>query len=68
MTAEPITLTPAIAVGDRVVVIAGAASDMPRYKGETGTVLQVFPTLIEVELDHFGYPACFEPSRLEVTP
>jgi hypothetical protein len=55
--------------GDRVVIVAGADSDQPRYRNETGTVVQVFASgYAEVELDHRGWSAVFPPDAIEVTP
>ncbi|MEA5453259.1 hypothetical protein SPF06_00855 [Sinomonas sp. JGH33] len=57
-------------IGSRIVVIGGRSSDDPDYRGATGTVVAVHagPLPIEVELDHFGWSACFAPERIEVIP
>lgn len=57
-----------IRVGDRVIVVTGRSSDMPDYRGATGTVLRLFERYVEVELDHYGYATLLDPLRLEVTP
>ena len=69
MTANPAFKYPNTVVGDRVVIVGGSESDIPRYAGETGTVVQVFASgYVEIEMDHRGWSAVFPPERVEVTP
>ena len=68
MSANPAFVYPAAVVGQRVRVVAGGLSDLPYYRYSLGTVLQVFPRLIEVRLDNHSFPAIFAPEYLEIVP
>ena len=68
MSANPAFVYPGFIVDQRVRVVAGSLSDLPSYRYSLGTVLQIFPRLIEVKLDNHSFPAIFAPEDLELVP